>query len=104
MLKLSKFFIGLGMFVLIAYDISNDKDRRKIEKLLSSYGNRVNYSLFEVEIESGKLSKLKEKLIKHMKEEDSVRFYFLDKLSIQKSYDLNKKRPIPFYKSENYVF
>ena len=34
-------------FVVIAYDIVDDKHRTKISKLLEGYGERVNYSVFE---------------------------------------------------------
>lgn len=32
---------------IICYDISNDKVRRKVEKVISNYGQRVQYSVFE---------------------------------------------------------
>jgi CRISPR-associated protein Cas2 len=38
------------MYLLVTYDIVSDKRRRKVDKLLSEYGFRVNYSVFELEI------------------------------------------------------
>ncbi|MDP3381587.1 MAG: CRISPR-associated endonuclease Cas2 [bacterium] len=38
------------MYLAITYDISNNKARSKIVKILTSYGFRVQKSVFEVEI------------------------------------------------------
>ena len=35
------------MFVVVSYDIKNDKRRRKVMKLLEGYGERVQYREFE---------------------------------------------------------
>ena len=37
-------------FTVIAYDITSDKARDKVAKLLLNYGQRVNYSVFECAI------------------------------------------------------
>lgn len=34
--------------VLVAYDVSDDKRRANLSKLLSSYGDRLQYSLFQL--------------------------------------------------------
>jgi len=91
------------MYLLITYDISSDKKRRKIDKLLSSYGVRVNYSVFEVDIKRHQLPKLREKLTAQMDERDSVRLYFLDKTAIESAQELNPKRGDPFDMEESYV-
>ncbi len=38
------------MKVLIAYDISDNKRLRKVAKFLLGYGNRLQYSIFELDI------------------------------------------------------
>ena len=91
------------MYLLITYDITNDKKRRKIDKILSSYGVRVNYSVFEVEIRRHVLPTLKEKLVAQMDERDSVRLYFLNKTAIESAEELNPKRGDPFSMEESYV-
>lgn len=91
------------MYLLITYDITSDKKRRKIDKILSSYGVRVNYSVFEVEIRRHLLPTLREKLAAQMDERDSVRLYFLNKTAIESAEELNPKRGDPFSMEESYV-
>lgn len=35
--------------ILISYDISNDKKRRRFSKYLEKYGHRIQYSVFEID-------------------------------------------------------
>ncbi len=91
------------MYLLITYDITSDKKRRKIDKVLSSYGVRVNFSVFEVQVHKHQLCKLKEDLIAQMGERDSVRLYFLNKTAIESAEELNPKRGDPFSMEESYV-
>lgn len=43
---------------VISYDISEDKRRNKVAKLLEGYGHRVQYSVFECHINEKKLKML----------------------------------------------
>ncbi len=43
---------------LVAFDISDDKIRRKISALLLKYGCRIQYSIFEIEIPFKKVNDL----------------------------------------------
>lgn len=64
------------MFVVVSYDIVDDKRRNKLAKLLENYGYRVQYSVFECIVEEEKLKEMKENVSKVIdKNEDSVRFY-----------------------------
>jgi len=66
------------MFIVISYDISEDKRRTKIHKILKSYGQWMQFSLFECELNDAQYSKLRSRLSKLIKpNEDSIRFYFL---------------------------
>jgi CRISPR-associated protein Cas2 len=66
------------MFMTISYDISEDKRRTKIHKLLKSYGQWMQYSVFECDVTDAQYAKLRARLSKMIKpEEDSIRFYFL---------------------------
>ena len=66
------------MFVIISYDISEDKRRTKIHNILSSYGQWMQYSLFECELTKTEYAKLRSRLNKIINSEtDSIRFYFL---------------------------
>lgn len=79
------------MYAAITYDITNDKARSKIVKILLSYGFRVQKSVFEVEITKSQFQTLKKSLIyrleyarKWYKEDmeniDSIKFYILSKV------------------------
>jgi CRISPR-associated protein Cas2 len=67
------------MFIIVSYDIKNDKRRTKIHKVLKNYGQWVQYSVFECDIEKKYYLKLRNELDKKIvkEENDSVRFYFL---------------------------
>jgi len=39
------------MLTVIAYDITDDRRRERVSTLLEDYGLRVNYSVFECELE-----------------------------------------------------
>lgn len=66
------------MFVIVSYDISEDKRRTKIHNLLKSYGQWVQYSIFECELTQTQYAKLRSRLAKLINPEtDSIRFYFL---------------------------
>ncbi|MFM7575972.1 MAG: CRISPR-associated endonuclease Cas2, partial [Microcystaceae cyanobacterium] len=38
------------MFVVVSYDISEDKRRTKVHKILKSYGQWMQFSLFECDL------------------------------------------------------
>ena len=91
------------MNYLITYDISNNKKRTQVEKLLSSYGIRVNYSVFELTIKKQTLSTLINDLKEHMDRNDSIRVYAFNKDTIAKSLELNPKLNNPFELGNCYV-
>lgn len=66
------------MFILVSYDIPDNKRRTKIAKIMEDYGERVQYSVFECEL----TAKQQAKLLKELKgvlveQEDSIRLYRL---------------------------
>ena len=66
------------MHIVITYDIANDKRRTKIHKVLSSYGQWMQFSVFECSLSETEYARLRNRLNKLIKpEEDSIRFYFL---------------------------
>ena len=67
------------IFVVISYDIGNDRRRLKTANLLMDFGGkRVQRSVFEGYITARNLKRLKRKLQELIDEEnDSVRLYFL---------------------------
>jgi CRISPR-associated protein Cas2 len=91
------------MKILLAYDISLTKSRTKVATLLEGYGYRVNFSVFELDIKKHKLNELLQSIQELCDKGDSIRVYAFNTDTIEKSYDLNKKRPKPFEKKSSYV-
>ena len=74
-------------YIIIAYDIPSDKRRGKIAKLLKSYGERRQYSLFEARLNKEQLSSLKAKLHKLIDEaEDTLAMYYLSPENLKKTW------------------
>lgn len=73
------------MFIVIAYDIVDDRRRNKIAKELENWGRRVQYSIFECELDAAQLATLQERLQPHIADEDSVRIYQLCQNCLGKS-------------------
>lgn len=71
------------MFVLVTYDVNiaseGGKTRlRHVAKECMNYGQRVQNSVFEINLEYGKFILLKDRLTQLVdKEKDSLRFYYL---------------------------
>ena len=71
------------MLVLITYDVNTEtpegrKRLRKVSKTCQRYGQRVQNSVFECEVDAGQLLKLKDRLIHLLNPEtDSLRLYNL---------------------------
>ena len=71
------------MMTLVSYDMSTvdaagRKRLRKVAKECVNYGQRVQNSVFEVDVDYGTFLKLKDRLMKIIDEEqDSLRFYYL---------------------------
>lgn len=68
--------ISRKLFVLVIYDIVNNKRRNKFAKEMSGYGFRVQKSAFEALIDENLFRKLQTEIPKLIDEkEDSVRIY-----------------------------
>jgi CRISPR-associated protein Cas2 len=68
----------MSQFIVISYDISNDKRRLKAMQALQDYGTRVQYSVFECRLQDRQLAKLKRRLRPFVRDaQDSIRFYFI---------------------------
>ena len=64
---------------IVSYDITSNKLRRKIAKELENYGIRVQYSVFECDIDVSRFNEMYKDIIRLMEnvEEGSIRFYNL---------------------------
>ena len=71
------------MLVLITYDVNTKtpegrKRLRQVSKACQNYGQRVQNSVFECEVDAGKFLKVKDRLVRLINTEtDSLRFYNL---------------------------
>lgn len=89
------------MLILICYDVATtdkegQKRLRKVARACQDYGQRVQNSVFECNVDKTRWTILKERLLHEIKpEEDSIRIYFLDRdtkvehYGVKKHFDLN---------------
>lgn len=64
-------------FLVVSYDISSSRRRRKVMKVLEGYGERVQYSVFECNLAPKKIEEMRRHLAKLISPKDSLRIYFL---------------------------
>ena len=65
-------------FVVISYDIPDDRRRLKVAHTLSGYGERVQKSVFECVLAAADYQRLRERLSRLIDvEQDNLRFYHL---------------------------
>ena len=91
------------MYVLVTYDVATsteggEKRLRRVAKVCTDYGQRVQYSVFECRVDPAQLVEMKAALSKIIDEEyDSLRFYNLgnnwkrrvEHVGAKKSYDVD---------------
>jgi len=66
------------IFVVVSYDIPDDKRRTQVCKLLKNYGAHIQYSVFECELKRKDYQEMRRRLKKLLKpRQDNVRLYFL---------------------------
>jgi CRISPR-associated protein Cas2 len=71
------------MLILVTYDVSASSDGgakrlRRIAKICLDYGQRVQFSVFELEVDAAKWTAIKQQLSDEMDSDvDSLRFYYL---------------------------
>lgn len=63
-------------FIVIAYDIVDDKKRNEISDLLLQYGRRVNRSVFECFLSNSEFEKLKRTLKEKIKPKEDIILYY----------------------------
>lgn len=60
---------------MVAYDISDDRRRRRVHGILKDYGARVQFSVFECRLSATQLAMLRGRLSAELESGDSVRWY-----------------------------
>ncbi|MEW6618767.1 MAG: CRISPR-associated endonuclease Cas2 [bacterium] len=64
------------MFIVVSYDVRNDKKRNKIANLMEDYGTRVQYSVFECHLNQKVFDRMVKDVLKYLQiEKDSLRIY-----------------------------
>lgn len=63
------------VYVLIIYDIINNKKRNKLAKFLQGYGFRIQKSAFEAKITKKKYNDMIKNLPQYASNEDNIRVY-----------------------------
>jgi len=72
-------------YIVVAYDIADDKRRNKVASILSAYGKRANYSVFECLLDESDIAEMKAKVCKHIrKKKDTIIYYHLCRSCIEK--------------------
>lgn len=95
------------MYVLVAYDVSSEspdgaRRLRRVAKLCTEYGQRVQYSVFECLVEPGQYETLKHELAEVIdKSCDSLLFYNLGKNWKRRVERIGAKQP---YDPEGLLF
>ena len=73
------------MYVMVSYDIVDDKIRNKVMKFLKDYGTRVQYSVFECDINEEQFNKMKKGVEEFIdKKRDRVRYYPICKACLKR--------------------
>lgn len=64
------------IFCVVVYDITDNKNRDKLVKIIAKYGSRINLSVFECMFTAIQLERTKEKTAKLIKSKnDQIVFY-----------------------------
>lgn len=69
---------------VIAYDISDNRNRYYIDKALSGWGERIQYSLYECWLSEGQLNMLKKELSRWLMPEDKINYYRICRACLNK--------------------
>lgn len=81
------------MLYLVCFDISDNKTRNRVGKYLGAFGNRVQESVFEVELaDTQALRYVQNKLADWLEDDDDLRFYHLCRNCRLKSYTAHHQR------------
>ncbi len=90
------------MFFVVIYDIRDVKRLHKVAKVMESFGQRVQKSIFECELESLALLKMRSQVEKVIDpEEDSVKYFRLCSTCFEKGQALGQcSRMLPLKEVE----
>ena len=90
---------------LVSYDISSDRRRNRISKKLENYGKRIQYSVFECNIDDKRFHKLYAEIAKECQDmpDGSVRFYYVCQNCVPKMKLIGQEKPSVFRDKEDVI-
>ncbi len=62
--------------IVVAYDVSDNKRRNRVVKLLLKYGSRINFSVFECMLSDSQLEQLKEDIRGSINTREDIVVYY----------------------------
>lgn len=65
------------MFIVVSYDIADDRRRTRLHRALKNFGTRVQYSVFECVLDPKDFSRLQTAVQQVIRADDHVRYYCL---------------------------
>lgn len=83
------------MHIAVAYDVSDDKNRRRVYQTLQRYGAWQQYSVFELEVSKTERVELEDELESHIdpSDGDRIRIYRLCSACLDATTDLGSDPP-----------
>lgn len=60
---------------ICSYDISDNTTRKQVAEALLNYGQRIQYSVFELHLQPSLQISLSRKIIQNLQKNDSIRWY-----------------------------
>ena len=83
------------MFVVVAYDIPDDRRRIQVAKVLEDYGDRVQYSVFEMNLDTERRFTSMQNALESIlaMAEDSIRIYRFCSACTQRVILLGQSKP-----------
>ena len=93
------------MFYIVSYDISSNKLRRKIAKELENYGIRVQYSVFECDLDHDRYQEMYRKMVRlaDNMQEGSIRFYEICSECRRKTHVIGTEKPKGKHKRDEVI-
>jgi len=85
----------MSTHIAVAYDISKDRNRRKVYQTLQRYGAWQQYSVFELEVSKAERVELEDELESHIEPSDGdrIRIYRLCSACLDATTDLGTDPP-----------
>lgn len=85
----------MSTHIAVAYDVSEDRNRRKVYQTLQRYGAWKQYSVFELEVSKTERVELEDELESHIdpSDGDRIRIYRLCSACLDATTDLGSDPP-----------